>query len=198
MWYHMWHHSVLSHVSIWHHRGHQKFDIACDITSLSSAKAAGPSSPYVAAGATSSSSSEAWSMNPSGSSTPSPSLPPVSAASAALKGVVVLPSATGQGAARGSHHCCTAALLQPLLCSRQDQTICKTEMAQLLWQIIQTMHKTEIAQINQTRDLLKIENHFIDIVRWNLFNWIKGSLERGGDCIVWTSQLMKQFVMCKG
>ncbi len=116
---------------------------------------------YVAAGVTSSSSSDS-STNPS--STPAPLLPPVLAASTASGAAVVLPSATGQRAAPGSHHCCTAPRPPPLLRNRQRTDHAQNRNGPDIMADNPDHAQTEVAQINQTRDLQKIENHFIEIV----------------------------------
>jgi hypothetical protein len=57
-----------------------------------------------------------------------------------------------------------------------------------------------MAQINQTRDNLKTEYQSINIVQWKNSTDFKclTSVERGGECVFWNSDLMKQIVMCKG
>jgi hypothetical protein len=57
-----------------------------------------------------------------------------------------------------------------------------------------------MAQINQTRDNLKTEYQSINIVQWKNSTDLKRltSVERGGECVFWNSDLMKQIVMCKG
>jgi hypothetical protein len=56
-----------------------------------------------------------------------------------------------------------------------------------------------MAQINQTRDNLKTEYQSINIVQWKNSTDLKRltSVERGGECVFWNSDLMKQIVMCK-
>ena len=60
------------------------------------------------------------------------------------------------------------------------------------------MCKRELAQINQTRDILKIRHCVIEIVQWKILTELKGltSVERGGDCA--GPDLMKRIVICKG
>ena len=173
-WYdHIWYPSMISHC-----------DGICDVTSLALAQAPGLPAPVVA-GATSSLSAEAWSTNPK--STPAPSPPPslVSAASAASGAVAVaLLLETGLRIATTSRqNCCTAGGSQrgmPVPVVQKNQTMRKRDIA--YW------------QIDQTRDILKIGYHFIEIVRSKIstdFKWLT-SVERGGDCV--GSDLMK----CKG
>ena len=65
----------------------------------------------------------------------------------------------------GSHYCCTAAKQPKRLRSRQRPALPEWQLS--AWNVPenQTMRKTEMAQINQTRDVLKIEYHVIEIVQ---------------------------------
>jgi hypothetical protein len=67
--------------------------------------------------------------------------------------------------AAGSHYCCTAAKPPKLLRSRQRPALPGRQRSAWNGPENQTMCKTEMAQINQTRDVLKIEYRSIDIVQ---------------------------------
>ncbi len=65
----------------------------------------------------------------------------------------------------GSHYCCTAAKQPKLLRSWQLPALPEQQRSAWNGPENQTMRNTEMAQINQTRDVLKIEYHVIEIVQ---------------------------------